>query len=69
MLFCSKSRNNWDKPSERYINWFATHIDQCAINHANSSEAMEKEAEADMFDCSIEKRGLKYTIYVGDCDS
>ena len=30
---------------------------------------MEKEAAIEMFLCSVEKRGLKYTTYIGDGDS
>ena len=34
-----------------------------------SSESMEKEAAIEMFLRSVEKRGLKYTTYIGDWDS
>ena len=34
-----------------------------------SSESMEKEASIELFLSSVEKRGLKYTNYIGDGDS
>ena len=34
-----------------------------------SSKSMEKEAAIELFLSSVEKRGLKYTNYIGDGDS
>ena len=34
-----------------------------------SSESMEKEASIELFLSSVEKKGLKYTNYIGDGDS
>ena len=34
-----------------------------------SPESIKKEAAIEMFSCSVEKRGLKHTTYIGDRDS
>ena len=67
--FECKARAKWDKTSYRYMSWFDNHKDICALNHYGSSESMEKKAVIEMFSRSVEKRGLKYTTYVGDGDS
>ena len=41
----------------------------CTINHTDSAESMEKTAAVEMFERSVDTRGLKYTTYVGDGDS
>lgn len=67
--FECKSRGHMDKSSEKYITWFESHKEKCAVNHTGSAESMEKEATIEMFSRSVSTRKLKYTTYVGDGDS
>lgn len=69
VCFECKSRNNWDKASKRYTDWYETHQNSCTINHTTSAESMEKTAAVEMFNRSVDTRGLKYTTYIGDGDS
>ena len=57
------------KNSEKYQTWYNQHENECSVNHLKSSESMEKEAAIEMFLRLVEKRGLKYTTYIGDGDS
>ena len=60
-----KSENN----HAEYDEWVKSHERDCMINHDGSSESMETEGAISIFKRSIEKRGLQYTIFVGDGDS
>ena len=64
-----RSRNKWDKDSQKYQQWFEHHKLQCSINHEKSAESMEKDAAVTMFLRSVKLHGLMYTTYVGDGDS
>ena len=55
ICFECKARNNREKTSERYKNWYIKHEKECAINHIESSGEMEKAAAVTMFLRSIEK--------------
>ena len=67
--FKCRARSKWDKSSEKYQTWYNQHESECSVNHLKSSELMEKEAAIEMFLRSVEKRGLKYSTYIGDGDS
>ena len=60
-----KTENN----HAEYDEWVKSHEKDCMINHDGSSESMETEGTISIFKRSIEKRGLQYTIFVGDGDS
>ena len=49
--FCfeCKARGHWDKNSDCYKSWYLSHENICSINHASSSESMEKAAAVEMF--------------------
>ncbi len=65
---CRKHQND-DKASEKFLSWQENHSRSCQINFHGSSGAMEGEGALEIFKRSIEKRGLKYTTFVGDGDS
>ena len=58
-----------DKNSDEYKEWKAAHDPVCQINHKGSSESMEAAGAEEIFLRSIEKRRLRYTLFVGDGDS
>ena len=66
ICFECRSREKWNRDSQKYKDWLEVHRDKCSINHTKSSEAMEKSAAVTMFIRSIEKHKLKYTTYVGE---
>ena len=65
---CS-AHGSWDKDSDKFMSWSQAHSSMCQINHQGSSEAMEAAGAAEIFSRSIEGRGLRYTLFVGDGDS
>ena len=70
-LYCHEcvAHSNKDKMSVEFISWKAAHEKDCTINHEGSSGSMEAEAAAIMFSRSLTTRQLKYTNFVGECDS
>lgn len=70
-LFCHecKAHSKMEKESEDYKQWKDNHELKCEINHEGSSEEMEAAAAVQIFKRSIKTRELKYTTFVGDCDS
>ena len=66
--FC-KGYTIWDKKKGtlEYDQWKEKH--QCAINHKQSSGAMEAAGAITIFQSSIEKHKLRYSHYIGDGDS
>ena len=46
-----------------------SHKEQCKLNHSGSAGAMEVTGVTRIFNRSIEKRGLRYTKFLGDGDS
>ena len=69
-LHCKQcSVNNSKLSKESFDEWYRNHEPSCPINHVGSSGNMEGDAAVSMFLRSIEKRSLRYTIYVGDDDS
>ena len=52
-----RSRNKWDKVSQKYQQWFEHHKLQCSINHEKSAESMEKDAAGkcsiDLLNCMV----------------
>ena len=70
-LICPEctAHKTWDKHSQNYLDWKVKHNPVCEINHDGSSGAMEAKAAVEMFERSIEKRRLRYTLFVGDGDS
>ena len=69
--FCQAclSHNSMNKDSHEFKEWQARHADQCEINHFGSSGDMESKGAIAIFKRGIEKRGLKYTHFIGDGDS
>ena len=60
---------SWDKDSDKFMSWSQAHSSVCQINHQGSSEAMETAVAAEICSRSIEGKGLRYTLFVGDGDS
>ena len=52
-----------------YDKWYEKHQNKCTMNHQGSAGAMEVSGATRIFGRSIEKRGLRYTEYLGDGDS
>ena len=50
-----------------YQEWLANRV--CKANHSGSSGLMELTRIANVFKCSITKKNLRHTNYVGDVDS
>ena len=69
VCFECRAREKLDKESEAYKNWYAKHESTCSVNHKGSSGEMESSGASKIFHRSIEKRGLKYMIMVGDGDT
>ena len=65
---CS-AHGSWDKDSDKFMSWSQAHSSVCQINHQGLSEAMEAAGAVEIFSRSIEGRGLRYTLFVGDGDS
>ena len=40
-----KARNNWEKTSERYKNWYIKHEKECSINHIESSGEWKRQLQ------------------------
>lgn len=70
-LVCQEctAHQNWDKDGDDYLEWKEEHKEHCQINHVGSSESMETNGAVEIFLRSIDKRGLRYTLFVGDGDS
>lgn len=70
--YCKKCKQHEklkkSKP-EMYEKWYKKHKKVCTINHVGSAGAMEVTGAERIFNRSIEKRGLRYTEYLGDGDS
>ena len=66
--FC-KGCTIWDKKKGtlEYDKWKEKH--QCAINHKQSSGAMEAAGAITIFQSSIKKHKLRYSHYIGDGDT
>lgn len=52
-----------------YDKWMKSHQAHCKLNHIGSAGAMEITGVTRIFNRSIEKRGLRYTKFLGDGDS
>jgi len=67
-----KSCEVWEKKKnthpEEYEDWLEGH-DDCDANHIGSAGKMEVDSVKEMFGRSIDQYGVKYTRYIGDCDS
>ena len=57
-----------DKPSE-YEKWLERHKPNCNRNYTGSSQAMEPEAAERIWDRSLERNRLVYSVFIGDGDS
>ena len=70
-LICQEcsTHQNWDKDGDDYLDWKEAHKDNCQVNHFGSSESMETNGAVEIFLRSIDKRSLRYTLFVGDGDS
>ena len=70
-LFCSHCQIHQydDRKSEKYQKWYEKHSPDCTINFEGSSGAIECVAGVETWLRSIEKKQLRYTMYVGDGDS
>ena len=58
---------NDNKESDQYKLWVLSHQEKCCINHAGSSDTMEKDGAKEIFLRSMETRGLSYVNFIGDC--
>ena len=67
--FECRFHSKWDKNNEKYQTWYNQHERECSVNNLKSSESIEKDASIEIFLHSVEKRGLKYTTYIGNGDS
>jgi len=57
------------KGSDEHKDWWATHEQNCTINHEGSSDSMESQGAVEIFLRSIDKHQLQYTTFIGDGDS
>ena len=57
------------RTNKQFLHWQSEHKKKCCIVHIGSSGSMEKEGAIEIFLRSIEKRNLKYTVFVGDGDT
>ena len=55
--------------AKTFLNWQSEHKKNCCIVHFGSSGSMEREGAIQSFLQSIEKRNLKYTVFVRDGDT
>eukprot|EP00112_Aurelia_sp_Birch-Aquarium-sp1_P015466 Seg3426.2 transcript_id=Seg3426.2/GoldUCD/mRNA.D3Y31 product="hypothetical protein" protein_id=Seg3426.2/GoldUCD/D3Y31 len=69
VCFECRAKEKLDKESEGYKNWYAKHKSTSSVNHKGSNGEMESSGASKIFHRSIEKRGLKYMIMVGDGDT
>ena len=65
MYLLEKTKKNSEP--ELYERFMETH--NCPINHEGSAGSMEAAGLVECFMNSIENRKLRYTHYIGDCDS
>ena len=45
IYFDCEARNNWEKTSERYKNWYIKHEKECSINHIESSGEWKRQLQ------------------------
>eukprot|EP00112_Aurelia_sp_Birch-Aquarium-sp1_P007296 Seg1794.8 transcript_id=Seg1794.8/GoldUCD/mRNA.D3Y31 product="hypothetical protein" protein_id=Seg1794.8/GoldUCD/D3Y31 len=66
-----KSCQHWEarKGTDQYDKWKMKHQEKCAINHRESSGAMEVAGAINMFKRSIPYLNLRYVGYIGDGDT
>lgn len=69
VCFECRSYEKIDKNTDKYLSWWEAHKNSCSINHVGASGEMESKGAAQIFLRSIEKRGLKYSVMVGDGDT
>ena len=65
---CSKKKNA-DMNSDAYEMWLAEHSPHCGKNYEGSAPAMEPAGVKQIFNKSVEERGLRYVNYIGDGDT
>ena len=70
-LYCHAcvANKNKKQSAEEYKKWKSEHEPLCRIDHKGSSDSMETDCAVDIFLHSVERCSLRYTIFVGDCDS
>ncbi|XP_062511786.1 uncharacterized protein LOC134187650 [Corticium candelabrum] len=69
--FCKncQSHSSWDRGSENYREWKASHVENCSLTYTGSSNSMETHGAVIMWCCSLEHYKLRYTTFIGDGDS
>lgn len=69
--YCQACKNwgNRDRESAEYQEWEVNHARDCKRNHHGSAGKMEPDGLIEMFVRSVDKYGVKYSVYVGDGDS
>ena len=68
--FCQEcNSHNQNVNTVEYREWKGKHEPVCQINHFGSAGDMESKSAIAIFRRSMEKRGLKYTKFIGDGDS
>ena len=60
---------NMSKESEEYKKWWEGHRDNCDVNYHGSSPAMEAIGALRIWQRSVEKHNLRYTVVISDGDS
>lgn len=66
---CISWKNKKKNDPQKYEGWFASHVENCTINHIGSSGKMKLDIIVKMFTRSIDKHSVKYLTYIGDGDS
>ncbi|GFX65998.1 uncharacterized protein TNCV_14191 [Trichonephila clavipes] len=68
--FC-KGCDSWKrrKGSPAYKKWKILHVKECLKNHNGSAGMMETVGMVRIFQRSLSHRSVRYTSYIGDCDS
>ena len=69
--FCKncQSHSSWDRGSENYREWKASHVENCSLTYAGSSNSMKTHGAVVMWCRSLEHHKLRYTTFIGDGDS
>lgn len=65
---CNKHSDK-DKNSLEYLEFMATHLPDCPVNHEGSAASMESAGIEEIFARSIDQNQLCYKTYIGDGDS
>ena len=55
--------------SQEFLDWMAKHQDSCNSNYTGSSPAKEAEGASILWERSVEKNQLRYTVVISNGDA